>query len=661
MTERCTGSGEDPGAPTVGWASGPLGAVQRADRVIGRSTAARARAVAAFAAERPASVDRPAGQRGAMGAARRSARPQVLADVSEWAAPELVVALSISQRAAEQLLERSLTLVHRLPRTLVALERGAVNTGHVWPLLEHVAPIADDGLRAEVEAELLAWVADRSVTTGAQLGAKARRVVLARDVRAAARRLTAALRGRGVTCRPGTTEGTAVVSALLTVPEAQAVMDALGRYVDAVDDDPEDTRTREAKMADCLLDLVLRPGETGLPPVQAQVTLVASLSTMAGGDEPGEIGGEPVPAEMVRALARALGLIPDVAEPGATMPEVTEPEDTEPEDTEPGDTEPEDTEPEGTEHGSGRPWEGEDPTGEQRALEDWWAATERRVLAEGWRGAEAPPPAEQERWWAEQARLDAMPTAADLWDPGESPRAAVLDPAPVPIAVGTGTSSWAAADSAVDTAGLALLDLDRALGRARTAVARAERADALDEEAWQGSPGGRLSGAADSLEALAAMSSEQREALADLLTRTSGGGLVDRPRVAVRNAVTGALLALTDLPGLRRAARSSRGLGPPPDTPGYRPGARLDRFLRARDRRCRFPGCRAPVPRGGELDHDRPYPDGATSATNLAGYCTSHHRGKHQAPGLRHELARDGTLTVTTASGLVAVTTPPPF
>ncbi|MBJ7453493.1 MAG: HNH endonuclease, partial [Blastococcus sp.] len=93
----------------------------------------------------------------------------------------------------------------------------------------------------------------------------------------------------------------------------------------------------------------------------------------------------------------------------------------------------------------------------------------------------------------------------------------------------------------------------------------------------------------------------------------------------------------------------------------YRPGAGLDRYLRARDRRCRFPGCRRPVPRGGELDHDRPWPGGPTSATNLVGYCTPHHRGKHQAPGWRHHLAADGTLTVTTPSGLRATTTPPPF
>ncbi|MGY1603482.1 hypothetical protein [Geodermatophilus sp. SYSU D00815] len=55
--------------------------------------------------------------------------------------------------------------------------------------------------------------------------------------------------------------------------------------------------------------------------------------------------------------------------------------------------------------------------------------------------------------------------------------------------------------------------------------------------------------------------------------------------------------------------------------------------------------------------------------SNLVGFCAGDHRGKHQAPGLTHELDEDGTLTVTTPSGLVATTPsglvattdPPPF
>ena len=62
-------------------------------------------------------------------------------------------------QAAEALLARSLTLVHRLPGTLAALEAGVLHGGHLWPLLDKVAPIVDDAVRAQVEAELLGWAA----------------------------------------------------------------------------------------------------------------------------------------------------------------------------------------------------------------------------------------------------------------------------------------------------------------------------------------------------------------------------------------------------------------------------------------------------------------------------------------------------------------------
>ncbi|MGY1664576.1 HNH endonuclease, partial [Geodermatophilus sp. SYSU D00696] len=152
--------------PLVGWASGPLGVVQAADREIARRTALRARAVAAFAASRPSSVDRQQGERGAMAADRWAARAEVLRPVSEWATDELAVALAVSAQAAQLLLERSLTLVHRLPGTLAALESGALHVGHLGPLIDKVAPITDDTLRAAIEADLLAWAAGRHTTPG---------------------------------------------------------------------------------------------------------------------------------------------------------------------------------------------------------------------------------------------------------------------------------------------------------------------------------------------------------------------------------------------------------------------------------------------------------------------------------------------------------------
>ncbi|MGY2004055.1 DUF222 domain-containing protein [Blastococcus sp. SYSU DS1024] len=334
-------------APPVGVAEGPLGEVQAADREIARQTALRARAIARFAADRPADGDRAQGDPGAMSPERWAARPEVLRGVSEWATQEVSVAMSLTAQSAETLLVRSLTLVERLPGTLAALEAGALHPGHLWTMLEKVAPIADDRVRAEVEAELLRWAAGR-VVTPAQLNDKARREVARRDARAAARRLQEALKRRGVHIRPDAVDGMATVSVYATMPEAQALYRALTACAEALDDD--DQRTRGQKMVDCLLDLVLRPGETDLPPVQVLLTVVASLATLSGGDGPGEIDGQVVPAEMIRQFLTALTGRPRGA----------------------GDAEPAPRQPPGS-----MSWQAR----EQAELEWWLAETERRLLS----------------------------------------------------------------------------------------------------------------------------------------------------------------------------------------------------------------------------------------------------------------------------------------
>ncbi|SDY50685.1 protein of unknown function [Geodermatophilus africanus] len=659
--------------------------MQAAAREISRQTALRARAVAAFAATRPASTDRAQGERGAMSAERWAARPEVLRPVSEWAAQELSIALDVSVAKAEAELARSLTLVTRLPRVLDALERGLLHPDHLWCLLEHVAPIADDALRATVEADLLAWLAARNrVTTPAALADRVRRVVTRLNAREAARDLARALAERGVSLRADRTPGMSVVTVVCSTPEGQAFYRALSACVDALDAEPGDGRTRGQRLVDCLLDLVLRPGEAGLPPVQALLTVVTSVHTALGGDQPGEVDGHAVPAEMARQLARAFAGLDPVADPaaqpadGATLAGATTSPDRAAVDATPdvsslvgGAPEPVDV--------AGGPIE--------RAVAELRAADFDRWLDELVRDAfgDAPAPGEPGR-----------PPEADGWDvggwhdPGEWLDAHDPDPPggddgdpllSVPdTPVGTaGDGWWAAADRAVEDAGAAVHAARLALGAAQQSVRTAQRADAADEAAWRAGTAGRVAAAGDALAALAAAADSQREDLAALLSATAGGGLADRPRIAVTDAVSGALLALTDLPELRRVGACGRpacrrrpetcghdltgrpGLGAPPATDGYRPAAALDRFTRARDRRCRFPGCRRRIPKAGELDHVERYPDGPTAAANLAGFCTADHRGKHQAPGWSYALAPDGTLTVTAPSGLVAVTDPPPY
>ena len=76
-------------------------------------------------------------------------------------------------------------------------------------------------------------------------------------------------------------------------------------------------------------------------------------------------------------------------------------------------------------------------------------------------------------------------------------------------------------------------------------------------------------------------------------------------------------------------------------TTAYVPGKALAGLVKARDGRCRFPGCTLNV-RFTDLDHTRPWPAGMTSADNLHALCRRHHRIK-QLVGWHVALRPDGT------------------
>ena len=99
--------------------------------------------------------------------------------------------------------------------------------------------------------------------------------------------------------------------------------------------------------------------------------------------------------------------------------------------------------------------------------------------------------------------------------------------------------------------------------------------------------------------------------------------------------------------------------GPPPATDAYSPTDRQRAFVTTRDQRCRFPNCGQRVG-WADLDHVHAHGDGgATDCRNLCCLCRSHHRLKTFAPGWRFRLDDDGTLHVTTPSGVTRTTRPP--
>ena len=88
----------------------------------------------------------------------------------------------------------------------------------------------------------------------------------------------------------------------------------------------------------------------------------------------------------------------------------------------------------------------------------------------------------------------------------------------------------------------------------------------------------------------------------------------------------------------------------------YRPGRRLAALVRARDGRCRFPGCSVAA-RFCDLDHVRPWPTGPTTPANLTCLCRRHHRVK-QRPGWSVRLHPDARAVWTDPTGRVRTTWP---
>ena len=90
----------------------------------------------------------------------------------------------------------------------------------------------------------------------------------------------------------------------------------------------------------------------------------------------------------------------------------------------------------------------------------------------------------------------------------------------------------------------------------------------------------------------------------------------------------------------------------------YTPTAAMDRFLQARDIRCRFPGCWMPAIRC-DLDHTHDYARGGkTERCNLAHLCKRHHPLKHVTPWQVVQLP-GGILEWTSPLGLTYTDQPP--
>lgn len=90
----------------------------------------------------------------------------------------------------------------------------------------------------------------------------------------------------------------------------------------------------------------------------------------------------------------------------------------------------------------------------------------------------------------------------------------------------------------------------------------------------------------------------------------------------------------------------------------YRPSEHLRRHLRARDQRCRFPGCGIRA-RKCDLDHNHAAASGGpTSDSNLSAFCRRHHMLKHNSPWHVEQRA-GGILEWTSPTGRGYIDRPP--
>ncbi len=149
------------------------------------------------------------------------------------------------------------------------------------------------------------------------------------------------------------------------------------------------------------------------------------------------------------------------------------------------------------------------------------------------------------------------------------------------------------------------------------------------------------------------------------LTSPEGGSLtfaIADDRLRLRATVTDAELARLAKKGCPEhpdADCSCRVLDAPQPTDAYEPAAAQQRFVKTRDRRCRFPNCGQRVG-WADIDHVVAHAQGGgTTCANLCCACRSHHRLKTFARGWTFRMGRDGTLHATSPSGITRTTRPP--
>ncbi|SDO71728.1 HNH endonuclease signature motif containing protein [Geodermatophilus sp. DSM 45219] len=312
--------------------------LERVQRVKAELAAYEVELVAAFAADRPDTLDRQPGQRGAAAGAGDGSvpGPGAPAGVSEFFADELALVLNCSRTAASVLAEHASTLTGTLRATLAALAQGRLD----WSRARTIAEELGDKVRgthpqvlAAVEAAVLPEAMSLSVR---RLRDRLRAELAARDAAAVDRARARAQRAVDVRRRPAA-DGVSELVAGMTdelAAACQTVIDDLARRAKTAGD----ARPIGMLRSGVLADLILRPWAAP-DPVAAHLEVQVPLGALtpdrflaagspvlpalarpgAVAQPTGAVAGVPITAAHVRDLLAQLDAIGLQAPPGGTL------------------------------------------------------------------------------------------------------------------------------------------------------------------------------------------------------------------------------------------------------------------------------------------------------------------------------------------------------
>ena len=260
------------------------------ERLKSAAAAAQARAAAAFASARRAA------ETAAGIPSRRRGR---------GVAAEIALARHDSPARGSRHLGFGQALVHEMPHTLAALERGDLSEWRATLIVRESACLDVEDRRA-LDAELCADPSRLAGLGDRRIAADARAIAYRLDPHAVVDRAARAENERCVTVRPAP-DCMTYLTALLPMAQSVSVYAALSRTADQCGDG----RSRGQVMADTLVERVT--GRSAAVATPVAVNLVLADETMVGGSaEPATVVGYgPIPAGVARRLICAASADPE--------------------------------------------------------------------------------------------------------------------------------------------------------------------------------------------------------------------------------------------------------------------------------------------------------------------------------------------------------------